>query len=828
MDRSDRYLGTERERPILKPLRSVWFLFVSVLVLVGCAPLVDQDQPHYPYDVEALLTSQQSVGQTFVAQHGGLSGIEVRLSPLRLSDGRLTLHVRAEPESDLDLRTSVLSMSDVQSEGYHRFSFEPIPDSHKGYYYVFLTLEGEGRYRVSTAPGDVYLHGALYVQDQPQDAQMTFHLVYDTLAMFVELGRAVIEGLGLLGIAFVLFVVPGWALLAWLWSGPTLSIFEGLGLATGISLALYPVMVLWTGLIGLRLGPGYAWIPTVLGLVALGWRYQPWKLASFQDRLRAYLRSLSLWPNVMMLVLLAMVFATRLIVVRTFEAPLWADSYHHTMITQLIVDNGGLFQSWAPYAELESLTYHFGFHTQMAVLHWLTGMEMRFTVLWGGQILNGLAILTLVPLAIRIGRSAWAGVVAILVAGLLSPMPMTYVNWGRFTQLAGQTILPVAIYLSLEGLENDGRSFRRLSLAWLVVAGLALTHFRVLIFYVFFVVAWALFSSGKLSLSDTAFRIVRIGLVAALIFLPWFLRSFGGRIMLHFGHQLTQAPSERSNFEVTYNAMRPLDVYLVPWLWILAAVSAGQQLWKRNRLASLTVIWGFLLLLATNPQWLNLPGSGAISNFAFFIAVYILIALIIGAFLGPLLENLSTRVAFLLLASACLLGFGGIGATERLQDLSVHPHTLVTRPDLEAFEWIRSNTDVDAKFWVNSYFSYGNYVILGSDAGWWLPLLARRSTSLPPMIYGVEKGPTADYVDKIGTLTERYYDLGIDHPDVLEMLRARGITHIYIGQQQGRANMKANKPYAFHSEGFVASSWYETVYHQDRVWIFELHADNEE
>jgi hypothetical protein len=405
-------------------------------------------------------------------------------------------------------------------------------------------------------------------------------------------------------------------------------------------------------------------------------------------------------------------------------------------------------------------------------------------------------------------------------------MPMAYVNWGRFTQLAGQVILPIAIYLSLEGLEDDGRSFRMLSLAWLVVAGLALTHFRILIFYVLFVVAWTLFCSGKLSLRDIAFRIVRIGLVAALIFLPWFLRSFGGRIMLHFGHQLTQAPSERSSFEVTYNSMQPLDIYLAPWLWILAAVSAGQQLWKRNHLASLTVIWGFLLLLATNPHWLNLPGSGAISNFALFIAAYLLVALIIGAFLGPLLENLSTHKVFLLLAGVFLLGLGGIGATERLQDLSVHPHMLVTRPDLEAFKWIRSNTDADAKFWVNSYFSYGNYVILGSDAGWWLPLLARRSTSLPPMLYGVEKGPTPDYVNKIGALTERYSDLGVDHRDVLEVLQARDITHVYIGQQQGSANMKADKPYAFRPEDFVASPWYDTVYHQDRVWIFELHADD--
>lgn len=805
----------------------VLLLALSASFLAGCGPIIDQDQPQHPSEFEALLTSQQSVGQTFVAHHGGFNGLEVRLTPQHLSEGRITLHVRADPASDGDLRTATLSTSNVQAEAYHRFSFEPLPNSHKAYYYAFLTLEGDARYRVSTAPGDAYLHGAFYVEGQPQDAQMAFRLVYDPIVMLLDLGSAVIQGIGLLGAAFILFVVPGWALLAWLWRGRTLSVFGGLGLATGISLALYPILVLWTGLLGLGLGSGYAWLPVGLGLIALGWRYQPWRLRATKTYLRNYLNSQAFWPNLMLLILLAVVFAVRLIVVRTFEAPMWADSYHHTLITQLIVDHGGLFQSWAPYAELKSLTYHFGFHTQMAVFHWLTGLDMRFAVLWGSQILNGLAILTLVPLALRIGRSTWAGALAVLIAGLLSPMPMTYVNWGRFTQLAGQVILPVAIDVSLEALDDRKKpSLLVLSLTWLVVGGLALTHFRVLLFYVLFVVAWSLFHLGDRPLGSIAFQVARLGVVAALIFLPWFLRSFDGRIMLHFGHQMTQVPSERSGFEVTYNAMQPLDIYLAPWLWILAVVSAGQQIWKRNQLATLASVWGFLLLLATNPQWLNLPGSGAISNFALFIAAYIPVTLIIGSFVGQILESLSGRTILLRLMGVLLLSMGVLGAGERLEDLSVRSHTLVTRPDLRAFAWIRDHTDADAKFWVNSYFSYGNYVIIGSDGGWWLPLLAHRSTSLPPMIYGVEKGPTPDYVEQIGALTEHYYNLGIDHPDVLELLRTRGITHVYIGQQQGRANMKADKPYAFRPADFVASPRYEAVYHQDRVWIFDLYAND--
>jgi len=43
-------------------------------------------------------------------------------------------------------------------------------------------------------------------------------------------------------------------------------------------------------------------------------------------------------------------------------------------------------------------------------------------------------------------------------------------------------------------------------------------------------------------------------------------------------------------------------------------------------------------------------------------------------------------------------------------------------------------------------FAYGDSVIVGSDGGWWLPLLARRQTTLPPINYGSEQGVRADYL----------------------------------------------------------------------------------
>ena len=94
-------------------------------------------------------------------------------------------------------------------------------------------------------------------------------------------------------------------------------------------------------------------------------------------------------------------------------------------------------------------------------------------VLWMGQVLNGLAVLALYPLGTRIGGNRWAGVTAVLIGGLLSPMPMGYVNWGRYTQLAGQAILPAAIWLSWVALDSPKRDWRVMALAWVALGGLA-------------------------------------------------------------------------------------------------------------------------------------------------------------------------------------------------------------------------------------------------------------------------------------------------------------------------------------------------------------------
>jgi hypothetical protein len=146
--------------------------------------------------------------------------------------------------------------------------------------------------------------------------------------------------------------------------------------------------------------------------------------------------------------------------------------------------------------------------------------------------------------------------------------------------------------------------------------------------------------------------------------------------------------------------------------------------------------------------------------------------------------------------------------------------TLVTRPDIQAAEWIQQNTPQDALFLVNSIFAYGDTLIVGSDGGWWLPLLARRQTTLPPINYSSESGPRPDYTPWVNALTTEIQNKGITHPDVLALLHARGVTYVYVGQRQGRVNYGG--PYTLEPVQLLANPYFRPVYHQDRVWVFEI------
>ena len=799
--------------------RKIVSVFLLAFTLTGCSEFVWPDQIVTQVTRVAPLQVGTSVGQTILSREAGLQGVDIFLAPVTSGDGEIRLHLYADAFASTDIVQSDLSLSAVTAPGFYRFTFASQPQSRLRSYYIYLEVRGSGKVEVGNAAADSYLEGALYQDGQPVEAQMAFRLAYAPYLVVGQVARELLGWAGYLGLAVLAFVIPGVALLSF-WPGAnTLTWPERLGLGIGLSLAIYPILFLWTHLAGLQLGAGYAWIPIGSSLVLLIWHgWQTRAIFAAKNVFTQWRQSDHLWANLAAISVVGLVFGSRFWAIRSVLVPLWGDSYQHTLIAQLLVDNKGLFNTWQPYADLQTLTYHFGFHTYVAVWHWLTGLSLPQATLWAGQIINGLAILTLYPLAMQLGSSRWGGVLAMMVAGLLSSMPMTYVNWGRYTQLAGQAILPVTTCLSWYLLKTERLDRRLLALGVLTWGGLALTHYRILIFAMVFLIAYLLLEISVSRRRAFFERVSLLGIAAFGLFLPWLLRLWDGTISLNFLRQLSIPASDTSTWLQEYNAIGNLFAYLPAWLWLLLPVGLGWGLWQHQRGVAVVGLWWFLLFLAANPRWLQLPGTGVLSNFAVLIAVYIPIGTLLGSVAGSLVGKIERQP--LVLAVICVvLILGTWGAYTRTGEVRLVEHALVTTPDQRAANWIQANTPPEAVLLVNSFLAYGGSVAVGADGGWWLPLLAHRQTTLPPINYATERGLQPDYAQAVVTLTSEIQSKGVTDPTVLALSRERGVTHVYIGQRQGRVN---NSQPMLDSAALLKSPHFRLVYHQDRVWVFEF------
>jgi hypothetical protein len=281
---------------------------------------------------------------------------------------------------------------------------------------------------------------------------------------------SILVNLAGLGLYLALAILPGLALLKLL-AGPSRDQSDDpapwlrLGLAAGLGLALQPLVYLLASSLGLPVGAGFWWIMLSLSAAYLFWpelwAFQGWlridrpgPLVPSSARIK---RSSALEPaDLVMLALLACLLASRAWAVRGLSIPMFGDSLHHTMIVRLFGLQGGLPQNWLPFAELSSFSYHFGLHAGAASLSMLSGLPAPRALILSGQGLMLLQALTAYALAAGLTGRRWAGVGAALAAGGLGTMPAYYANWGRYTQLAGQVLLPVTLLLTIRAAGDAG------------------------------------------------------------------------------------------------------------------------------------------------------------------------------------------------------------------------------------------------------------------------------------------------------------------------------------------------------------------------------------
>jgi hypothetical protein len=347
-----------------------------------------------------------------------------------------------------------------------------------------------------------------------------------------------------------------------------------------------------------------------------------------------------------------------------------------------------------------------------------------------------------------------------------------------------------------------------------------LTHYRVLMFYGLFVVVYLFCQSWsyRREIRKVVHLWLRAFLLAALsliVVAPW-LRL----LISEFAVKVQQAPAHGFELDPSYNLISWDMIFslgLRPTLLIVAALGALWGFWRRDKHAIWVTAWTASLFALANPNVLGLPGIGLVNNGTVVMALYIPGSILAGflvSYLGksvtsarerwPSLGWLKRWLGYGLAVAMILVSLWGAGGTAQL----LTPETFfVTPSDLKATTWIRQNVPQDAVFAINTHF-WLSYAAIGTDAGYWIPFLTGRQTTLPPMLYS--EG-SYEYVDEVNALARATAKLCED-AEALSTLMENGVTHVYVGQRGG----------CLRPQKLLDSPNYEAVYHQDGVWVFEV------
>jgi hypothetical protein len=639
---------------------------------------------------------------------------------------------------------------------------------------------------------------------------------------------------------------PGYLLDRALRPGPEYSTWLRPALWPALSLSLVALLYAWATALGLALTPAVLGIlATGCALGVLGWLWHDSRTTSNDAPPRWHAWQPTTWA---LLAVLLLTLGTRFVQIQNLALPAWVDSVHHALLVRVAAENGQAPTMLRPYLPIDSLPYHWGYHVFPASLMQLTDLDLPETMLWSGQLFNALHVLTCAALAAHLWRRPLAGVVAGLVVGLISIMPAYYVSWGRYTQLTGLLLLPPLAIVWDTWLRRPSR--HGLVCAAVLLAGLSIIHMRVLVFALallaVLLVVWAARAEPAALRARMLPALVLGGGALALAF-PWlwelaiqrlapavddpgtlagntgynalnesllWTRSNPLLIMLALLAALWGVLRRASGAAVIIGWLVLLTLLANPWLVSYLALPAGVLLagWGIAQRRPLMVLGGGALL-PLNPWFVALPYLWLITNDVVVISLYIPISMLLGG--GAHL--LSSRLAASFPRWQPALRAVGAGAlvvlalwgTWNMRSVINKTTIFAGAPDVTAIEWVQENTPPNARFLINST-AWFNTVDRGSDGGWWLLPLAGRWTSMPPALYTY--GPP-EYVQHVHATTREISTLQPDQHETLRYLIQReGITHIYLGTQDGPL-----KPAMF-----ADSAQYEQVYDHNGVTIFAI------
>lgn len=602
-----------------------------------------------------------------------------------------------------------------------------------------------------------------------------------------------------LAAALVLFVGPGAALLSLYTGRSNLPATWQVSLAILFALASWPVMMAWLQLFNISLfRPALiAWFAATWAIAVVRLRPRPgsWLRPPAPERV-------ILWLAVIVAAGAA-VYSLRSVVVGP-----GSDSYHHTLIAQLIMERGQLPRDYLPYTPLVSFTYHFGFHSVAAAIAEVARLPAHIVVPVVAQLLIGLAALAVATFTEMITRSRLAAAVSAVMVGCVAVFPAYLINYGRYTQLTGTVLLAGLLALAWDW-DATGWRWQNVLFAGLVAAGTALTHYRVTLMAASGLAI--IFGAGllwrrapwsvwkKVIVRGVAFAGIALAFAA-----PWLGHVLSQR---NVGYSLAVSDPGPTFFSLDRLGPVVLNYPTNALLMVLLGLALLAALVFRDRPSLLVIAWSAFMLLASLPLF----AGTFMDTVSVVISLFLPVAVIIGAAAARSIERAgrASRALRMLVHVALLaLILTGVPRLAAIAD----PDGAFVRPgDVAAATWVRDNTPPSARFMVNTYhWDFMRDFIIGIDAGYWLPLLAGRQTVTMPMTFSIERGATPDLLPQLIALDSLNGQLAT--PDAVAALRSAGITHVFVGAKGGNIDAQA----------LLASPAFEKLYSDAGSYVFRL------
>lgn len=614
-----------------------------------------------------------------------------------------------------------------------------------------------------------------------------------------------------------ILLLPGWAAISLFGIWRRWETLQRWILAIGISIAFFPIFFYMARLIpGLRIGPNKLLALFFVFAVNIAWQQRStWKQQIRFDRLE--------W---LALLVFAATMFTRVWIAIERPYPAWSDSLHHTLLTELTAESGRLPTTMEPYAPTPLDMYHLGLYSLTGPVQQLSGLPAHSALLWTAQILNGLCGLGVYLLLDRYSGRTGAVVGAITV-GLISFQPSWYVNWGRFTQLASQTILLTAFAFTWDAVRSFAEAWDRsrpesawlLFLAGALNAGGFLLHYRAAAFYFPLLVILCLYLLGMnlkaAGFGRTALSILSIGLIALfliIIALISMFSAFSESVQPAYDlspeeYQEAATPYFRTNFSTVFaiGLRRPL--------FTLSVVSLITLFVFRNRLGIMMALWVGAIVLIGNAYQLGIPILAFTNLGAGLMMLYMPSGVVIGASANEILNEKRIDEYQPMIRNAMLISFfiaGILGGIQRVREKEDFRYFL-TDADVKAMEWIKQNTSEDALFAINSmmWVSQNPH---GRDGGYWIPYFTERQTNAGTMHIGL--GPE-EYKEIKVLQSVAVIDFQNDPSQVSEM-SIIGIDYFYTGPTS-----------RFYSNGLesyelIGNPGLRLVFDSDGVAIFKI------